>query len=718
MNEDKRKPKEGGVHFDGNRLGPKDDDRFGFGVVANLLADAATKQAGPECLVVGLEGDWGSGKSTLLSMCASELLERGVSTTPFAPWIIGSRDALLQLLFSALDKAVADQKLAGGDATDTTIEAARDSLAKFRAYSSAVAGFGRLAGLAGAVNLLPGGAIVEKAFKALADTMKEGFHEETLEDVKKRTATALGKLDRRIVVSIDDLDRLEPNEAVEVLRLVQAVADFPNVTYVLSYDRRRLAKSIETVTKLDGVAYLEKLIQVVVPLPLPQPVTLVDLFTRRLKELTGIEEFDDRMEKIVTNHIGPRIATPRGVVRVLDALKLLWPTLRDEVDLADLVWLQLVRAEDDRVYRWIEAYVAEVARPANDEARTAAKTRFTSSLEAILKDANGSAPDWSEIRPLLPLTGRTTSNKRVDELFVPNDAKDVLEKLHGRRLGSIAHARLYFGLLPPDGLTAQKELEGFLRMAGDGQAVAVRLVELAKHRSDDGPALVELVLDLVRRSLPQLSKAQLAGLSVGLLTAVDDLVRLAPVADRSIFRSTLSSLLNELSALMDEEEWSKVLDVALQGDAAVDILTAELPDAGEKRSFWMAAEPHAERVRVHLARIYSRAKDEAMMRFARHGRILKTWKLVDPDARQAFLDRVLSDDALIAELVLGLFDNRVTNQRQAIRELGGVFFASEIKDWFDLTLLKERLRNLSDVSDEEKRKISEIVNLLESTEEA
>jgi hypothetical protein len=84
-----------------------------------------------------------------------------------------------------------------------------------------------------------------------------------LQEQKKAAALALAALSRRIVVFIDDLDRLEPTEIAEVLRLVRAVADFPNVIYVLSYDSNAVTSALEAVLEIeDGTEYLEKFIQV------------------------------------------------------------------------------------------------------------------------------------------------------------------------------------------------------------------------------------------------------------------------------------------------------------------------------------------------------------------------------------------------------------------------------------------------------------------------
>lgn len=51
-------------------------------------------------------------------------------------------------------------------------------------------------------------------------------------------------VDLSFIVMLDDLDRLEPAQAVEVIRLVKSVADFPRFRYLLCYDKAVLSEAI------------------------------------------------------------------------------------------------------------------------------------------------------------------------------------------------------------------------------------------------------------------------------------------------------------------------------------------------------------------------------------------------------------------------------------------------------------------------------------------
>src|SRR5262249_21996171 len=55
---------------------------------------------------------------------------------------------------------------------------------------------------------------------------------------------ALHELGKRVVIVIDDIDRLEVGEIRDVMRLVRLTADFPGVRYLLAFDRARVEKAL------------------------------------------------------------------------------------------------------------------------------------------------------------------------------------------------------------------------------------------------------------------------------------------------------------------------------------------------------------------------------------------------------------------------------------------------------------------------------------------
>lgn len=85
--------------------------------------------------------------------------------------------------------------------------------------------------------------------------------------IKKKVAKAIKDTGKRFVFFVDDIDRLTPDEARDLFRAIKALADFPEVVYVLFFDRTEVGRALSASLKMDGEAYLEKIVQAPFHLP-------------------------------------------------------------------------------------------------------------------------------------------------------------------------------------------------------------------------------------------------------------------------------------------------------------------------------------------------------------------------------------------------------------------------------------------------------------------
>ena len=346
-----------------------DEDKLGFRDIAARIATSLVDHASDGGLVVGIEGTWGSGKSSLLFLIEDELakLPKGQQPTVvnFRPWLVGNRDALLVNLFASLSKKIDQVALESGDAT-------RTSVTKVKAVAEGLRKFAASLGKAGAAFEVAGDAAgfapikwIGSGLKAIRDWAKDKPADPSLNELKENLVTSLRDLGHRFIITIDDVDRLEPKEVIEVLRLARSVADFPNVIYLLCYDSRILSHSIQQAAKVEsGRAYLEKIVQLTVMVPEPEPFQLRRWFGEELHSIASIKNDDElsRLKSVVDHEGGRQLKSPRSVVRALDSIRFFWPPLREaKADLADLVWLQLIKDGNPRLFRWIEGYCATAA---------------------------------------------------------------------------------------------------------------------------------------------------------------------------------------------------------------------------------------------------------------------------------------------------------------------------------------------------------------------
>jgi predicted KAP-like P-loop ATPase len=105
----------------------------------------------------------------------------------------------------------------------------------------------------------------------------------------------------------------------EVMRLVRLTAQFPNLIFVLAFDRKRVEKALAPDDD-DGREYLEKIVQLAVDLPPADEQLLQNLLTQSLGQaLVALgdyeNELDSRWADVLIDIILPLLRNPRDVKR-------------------------------------------------------------------------------------------------------------------------------------------------------------------------------------------------------------------------------------------------------------------------------------------------------------------------------------------------------------------------------------------------------------------
>lgn len=311
-------------------------DRKGFVARVTDVLWRISPEAG---LVVSLEGTWGSGKTSLLAML-EELLnaepeQQRAVVVHFNPWLIGDRDALLRQFLASIAKAVR--------LTDHAKEGKRVAK-ELKTYSKA---FDVLKLIPGAE---PWASIIKSVVESVGNTSEAVFDYKTpdIEARKLALENALRKFPRRIVVLLDDLDRLYPAEAYEMVRIIKAVGDLPNVGYVLAWDEKYVSAALDKLSVPFAATYLDKVVQVRLPVPplsFPQRVALMNKSLVRLAKGALAQHFkggEERLGLLFHHGLSELIEQPRDVVRLFDVVCSIEPGMRGEIHLADILGMAIL----------------------------------------------------------------------------------------------------------------------------------------------------------------------------------------------------------------------------------------------------------------------------------------------------------------------------------------------------------------------------------------
>ncbi|RQZ96523.1 KAP family P-loop NTPase fold protein [Burkholderia cepacia] len=286
------------------------EDRLRRADFADRIAGVLSELSLREGRVFAIRGGWGFGKSSLKNLITERLDARdnGADWLDFNPWQWGDGDAIARALFGQ----IADRL--GGEHS----KAALDRAEALRRYGAILTGAGKplkeaegsghlistvltnasVIAIASAIGFdLPTAAKVAAVLAVLSVGVSllgrlllhlgRDRSSEPLDKVRRALEARLRELERPLVVFVDDIDRLEPEQIRMLLRQVKANANLPNIVFVLLFQPSIVERALDPVADGDGRAFLEKVVQANFDLPAVPASIVHRMFEEELSELAG-----------------------------------------------------------------------------------------------------------------------------------------------------------------------------------------------------------------------------------------------------------------------------------------------------------------------------------------------------------------------------------------------------------------------------------------------
>jgi predicted KAP-like P-loop ATPase len=453
-------------------------DLFGHAPFARTLARAIRGYRGSDGIVLALYGPWGSGKSTVLAYVEHELEQGPAAEQPvvvsFNPWWFSGQEHLARAFLGQL-QAVLPAKHAGFKALGN----------KLSEFGGALGGVADLAGAAFGIPL--GGKVIEAGAKLLATKPKD------VPALKKAVSALLLEEKKRVLVVIDDIDRLAPDEVRQLFTVIKALADFPYITYLLAFDREVAATAISEQTGLPGDRYLEKIIQVPFELPRVDKTTLRQaLFTKLDAVMAGTPHgrFDGgHWTNVFHSGLDPLFTVPRDIVRLTNALSVTYPAVVGEVNPVDFIAIECLRVFLPAVYDAVRTSSDEFTgyKAAGDHVEKQRAVAFHDAwLGRIPEGLRGSTKELMQL--LFPRLESVWSNMHY--------SGDSLQQWRRQLRVCVPDVfSAYFRLSLPDGAVSRAELDSVLQLAMDPLAFAGALRKAAKHKSPTGISMARGLLE-------------------------------------------------------------------------------------------------------------------------------------------------------------------------------------------------------------------------------
>ena len=164
-----------------------------------------------------------------------------------------------------------------------------------------------------------------------------------MKNQRDKLIKVLKEISKPITVILDDIDRLSSDELQSILKLVRVTGNFPNIVYVLSFDKNRVIKTLND-NNIDGRDYLEKIIQIPFDIPqVPKKLLQENLFSSLDKILGDVYLDKVRWSNAYWNIIKPTIKNIRDIRRYTSSLSNIFKQLGAEIDVVDLLTIEAIR---------------------------------------------------------------------------------------------------------------------------------------------------------------------------------------------------------------------------------------------------------------------------------------------------------------------------------------------------------------------------------------
>ena len=315
------------------------EDELGRAPLAKDFAASIRELDASQGLVVGILGPWGHGKSSFINLMREQFkIDPPLTVVDFNPWMFSSSNQLVNFFFTEIG---AELKVRDTSRFGTVA----DWLAKYAGILKPAAQFIPIPGATFA------GEMAAATLSGVAETTNA---DRSANKVREEIAKELAKLQEPIVVVIDDIDRLTTPEIRDIFKLVRLTARFPNVIYLVAFDRVRVEQALSE-DGLPGRAYLEKIIQLSFDVPqAPRRLLRSQVFKeldRILAPMVSVPLDQSRWAEVYYDVIDPLLSNMRDVTRYAISARPTIESLGGQVDLVDLLAMEALRVFRPELFR-------------------------------------------------------------------------------------------------------------------------------------------------------------------------------------------------------------------------------------------------------------------------------------------------------------------------------------------------------------------------------
>jgi len=277
-----------------------------------------------DSFVFGLYGSWGEGKTSVINLLKNKFKEsRDYLVVNFDPWYFKDEEAILLAFYSQMEQSISQKFILP------------DSKKIFMKYQN----------------------LISMGLSQTGITINFSDTKESIEEIRQRIESYITQTKKKIIIFVDDIDRLQPKEILLVFKLVRLSANFKNTIFLLAFDPVIVQNYFKIDLNIDS-EFLEKIVQKPIPLPAIEQQYIDQFLDNHIEKLFDElvisrerrEKFEKDFSVIYRTQIVKFFKTLRRAKRYLNGLRSTLPPIKNEVNLHDFLILEVIRVFCSRLY--------------------------------------------------------------------------------------------------------------------------------------------------------------------------------------------------------------------------------------------------------------------------------------------------------------------------------------------------------------------------------
>ncbi|MBL0742628.1 KAP family P-loop NTPase fold protein [Chryseolinea lacunae] len=419
--------------LDDEPLGVIKNDELGYSGYSSLVAHKILESHFNKSFAIGINGRWGLGKTSFIDLLKRNLKSPAIIEVNYNPWNSKSPRAIVKDFFDTIQECIRPYH---SNLSDVIVS-----------YSEKLVAIDD--------NAISRSIHTSMAFMTSSESIN------SLHDEINKTLKNVGK---KIVIYIDDLDRLDKEEILEVIRLIRNTANFHNTYFIVAYDKNYLAAALREHNSYNHERFLEKIFQLEISLPYFEKSIFRQKLAERIKGAFP-QQYHESIDNEILGTFSMRptylddwLETMRDVTRLTNSLVLNLGRLAGETEFGDFLRIELLRLKYPAAHELLFTRTTEFL-----ETSQRSNDKFTYQLKNLSGENKKSNPKFtncnSELELFLLKNHSTLSIPKRDIGKILEMIGNVFDKAQSYSLNSRSHLSIihpskfdrYFAYSLPEG---------------------------------------------------------------------------------------------------------------------------------------------------------------------------------------------------------------------------------------------------------------------------